>query len=86
MCLLCWIFEATSLLVKPFLHGHLQLAKYYGLFSELCYGPIREWASILAQVLLVIQYSIDYEPICRWESAFATLLWVIKYMYTVRLH
>ena len=35
MGLLRWTFKATSLMVKPFMNGHLQLSKHYGLFSTL---------------------------------------------------
>ena len=58
--------------------GHLQLPKYVIRYT-ICYGPIREWVSIFAQVLRVIQCSMDYGPVREWEYAFAKLLRVIKY-------
>ena len=41
---------------------------------------IREWASTIAKILWVIQYTINYGPIHEWESVFAKLLRVIKYI------
>ena len=61
------------------IYDHQNTVGYSVHYTGVYYGPIREWASIFAQVLLVIQYSIDYGPIREWESVFANLLWVIKY-------
>ena len=41
--------------------------------------PIREWASTIAKILQVIQYTINYGPIHEWQSVFVKGLWVIKY-------
>ena len=60
MGLLCWTFKATSLILWMDIYNRQNTM---GPQYTICYGPIHEWASIFFQLLLFIQYIIDYAPI-----------------------
>ena len=57
--------------------SNFALVKVWGNFTN--HDPVREWASILCEIILVIKYTINYGPIHEWAFIFAKQLWVVKY-------